>query len=146
MTTGTSKKYELKIERTLDAPVSRVWAALTEAERIPRWYAPGDEFTIEVHEWDCRVGGSYRVAMHHEQGQGYTCFGTFKEVEPEKRVSYTWAWEGQPPMDTLVTFALTSEGARTHLSFQHTGFPTEEARENHRKGWTGSLSRLPEVL
>ena len=62
------KSHELNFERTLKAPVSRVWAALTEAARIPEWYAPGDEFRIEVLEWDCRVGGRYRVTRRGIEG------------------------------------------------------------------------------
>jgi uncharacterized protein YndB with AHSA1/START domain len=142
MTPETTTGYELKLDRTLNAPVERVWKALTEGAQIARWYGPSDDFRIEVMEWDCRVGGDYRVAMHHKEGQTHTCFGTFKTLLPNERIAYSWAWEGQPPMDTLVTFELAAEGDRTHLSFTHAGFPAEEAREQHRMGWTGSLERL----
>jgi uncharacterized protein YndB with AHSA1/START domain len=146
MTERVSRGYELKLERTLDAPVERVWSALTEAGEIARWYGPGDDFRIEVLEWECRVGGRYRVAMHHKDGQTHTCFGVFEDLEPNRRIAYTWSWEGQPPMDTMVTFALAAEGDRTRLDFTHEGFPAEEAREQHRMGWMGSLERLAAVV
>lgn len=142
MTSDDAGTYELNLERTLEAPVDRVWAALTDAGQIARWYGPGEEFRIEVLEWDCRVGGRYRVAMHHPDGQTHTCFGVFKQIEPNQRISYTWAWEGQPPMDTVVTFALTADGEGTRLEFTHAGFPAEEVRDQHRMGWSGSLERL----
>lgn len=146
MTADHPRGYELKLERTLHAPVDRVWAALTEADQITQWYGPGDEFRIEVLEWDCRVGGKYRVAMHHKDGQVHTCFGVFEALEPNQRIAYSWSWEGQPPMDTLVTFALSVDGDRTRLDFTHSGFPAEEAREQHRMGWNGSLERLASVV
>lgn len=142
MTPDDPGTYEWTQERTLQAPVDRVWAALTDASQIAHWYGPGEEFRIEVLEWDCRVGGSYRVAMHHKDGETHTCFGVFRDIEPERRIAYTWAWEGQPPMDTIVTFALEADGEQTRLEFTHTGFPTEDAREQHRMGWTGSLEQL----
>ena len=142
MTPETSAAFELKLERTLDSPVERVWSALTDRESIPRWYGPGDDFRVEVHEWDCRLGGSYRVAMHHKDGPTHTCYGVFKTIEAPERIAYTWAWEGAPPMDTLVTFQLAPEGGRTRLSFAHVGFPNEDVKEQHRMGWTGSLERL----
>lgn len=146
MTADERQSYDLRMERTMDAPVGRIWAALTEASQIPYWYGPGEEFRIEVLEWDCRIGGRYRVAMHHKDGPTHTCFGEFKRLEPEQRIAYSWAWEGQPPMDTVVTFALIPEGEKTRIEFTHSGFPAEEAREQHRMGWTGSLERLAGVV
>ncbi len=138
--------YELKFERKLKAPRPRVWAALTDAVQIARWYGPADDFRIEVKEWDCRVGGGYRVAMHNKDGQTHTCFGVFKVVEREARISYTWSWEGAPPMDSLVTFEIGGEGAETTLTFTHVGFPSEETKERHEMGWTGSLGRLEKAF
>lgn len=134
--------FELEFERDLRASRLKVWEALTRGEEITRWFGPSDDFRIEVLEWDCRPAGSYRVAMHAPDGSTYTCFGTFREVDAPKRLSYTWSWEGQPPMDTLVAFELAGDGDSTKLRFSHTGFSSAEAREQHRMGWTGSLDRL----
>ncbi|MEX2530017.1 MAG: SRPBCC domain-containing protein [Gemmatimonadota bacterium] len=141
MKTQQSDTHDLRMERRLEAPVERVWEALTARDWIPRWYGPGNDFEIEVLEWECRVGGGYRVAMHAGE-ETHTCYGTFRTVEPRRRVAYTWAWEGQPPMDTLVTFQIQPDGDSTQLIFTHEGFPAEEAREQHQQGWTGSLEQL----
>lgn len=146
MTSTHPPSFDLKIDRMLDAPVDRVWTALTDAEHIAQWYGPGGPFRIEVLEWDCRVGGKYRVAMHQQDGPTHTCFGVFKNLERDQRIAYTWAWEDQPPLDTLVTFTLTAEGEGTRLEFAHTGFPSEEVREQHQMGWNGSMERLVGVL
>ncbi|MQA89202.1 MAG: SRPBCC domain-containing protein [Gemmatimonas sp.] len=137
---------ELELERSLRAPRQRVWQALTQGEEIGRWYGPSDDFRVDVVEWDCRPGGSYRVAMHAPDGNTHTCFGTFREVEAPRRLSYTWSWEGQPPMDTLVTFELAEDGEMTKLRFSHTGFPSVESREHHKTGWTGNLDRLARLV
>ena len=82
------------------------------------------------------------MVMHAPDGKTHSCHGTFKEVAAQQRLSYSWSWEGAPPMDTLVVFELAREGERTRLKFRHIGFPNEEARANHEQGWTGSLERL----
>lgn len=144
--TKKPKSSELKLERSLRAPIQKVWRALTRGEEIARWFGPSDEFRIEVLEWDCRSGGEYRVVMHDPDGKAYTCFGAFRDVEEPRRLTYTWSWEGQSPMDTLVAFELAEDGSATRLSFRHTGFPSDEARDQHEQGWTGSLERLSRLI
>ena len=144
--TKEPRSSELKLERSLRAPIQKVWRALTRGEEIARWFGPSDAFRVEVLEWDCRTGGEYRVAMHDPDGNTHTCFGTFEDVDEPDRLTYTWSWEGQPPMDTLVAFELAEDGSATKLSFRHTGFPSDEARDRHEQGWTGSLERLSRLV
>ncbi|HUP20111.1 MAG TPA: SRPBCC domain-containing protein [Gemmatimonadota bacterium] len=146
MTNETKTATELKLERSLSAPIADVWSALTRGEEIARWFGPSDAFRIDVLEWDCRVGGGYRVAMHAPDGNIHTCHGTFREIEEPRRLAYSWSWEGQQPMDTLVVFQLTGKGNETRLRFSHTGFPSEEARDQHETGWSGSLERLARIV
>jgi uncharacterized protein YndB with AHSA1/START domain len=144
--TEETKAYELNLERALQAPVRRVWEALTREGELARWYGPSDDFRVEVLEWDCRVGGGYRVAMHAPDGNTHTCFGVFQEIAAPRRLAYTWSWESQPPMDTLVVFELVEDGSATRLRFSHTGFPAGEVRDRHEEGWTGSLERLGRLV
>ena len=144
--TKKTMPVELNLERTLRAPIGKVWRALTRGEEVARWFGPTDDVRIEVLEWDCREGGDYRVAMHAPDGNTYTCYGTFRDVEEPRRLTYTWSWEGQPPMDTLVAFELAEDGGVTTLNFSHTGFPADEARDRHQEGWTGSLERLSRLV
>jgi len=144
--TGKPATYELQLERTLAAAPQRVWKALTDAQQISLWYGPSDEYRIEVHAWDCRVGGKYRVSMHHKGGNVHSVAGEFREISDGKRLSYTWAWEGAPPMNTLVTFEIKPEGKGTRLHFLHTGLPDENSRNQHNQGWTGSMDRLAKAV
>jgi uncharacterized protein YndB with AHSA1/START domain len=144
--TPKTKAYELEMERTLKAPVTKVWDALTKGEAVGRWYGPTDEFQTEVLEWDLRVGGKYRITMHAPDGNAHTCHGIFREIAPMKKVSYTWSWEGQDPMESLVAFEISEEGGQTLLQFSHTGLPTEDSREHHQQGWMGCIGRLEKLL
>lgn len=146
MTTQTSKGVSLKLERTLSAPADTVFRALTEPAELARWYGPSDEYTVEVHTWDCQPGGQYRISMKHVGGNVHTVGGEFREVRPGRRLSYTWAWEQQPPLDTLVVFDLAPAGAGTRLTLTHSGFPSTEVSGEHQKGWTGCLDRLMQAV
>jgi glutathione S-transferase len=140
------KTYDLKFEQTLDAPVERVWKAITDGKEVGKWYGPADEFRIEVLAWDCRVGGAYKVAMFSPQGGPHVVVGVFKEITPGRKLAYSWAWEGGLPMETLVTFTLKANGRKTDLPLTHEGFPNEGIRDNHNGGWTGSLERLARAV
>jgi len=132
----------LKFERTLHASAQTVYDALTSKDAIGKWFGPSDDFKVVVHTWDCRVGGSYKVEFKTPAGETHTCHGQFKELIPNKKVSYTWSWEEQPPIDTLVSFVIKANGEKTDLVITHDGFPTEDMRAHHEQGWTGSLERL----
>ena len=136
--TGT----ELRMERSLKARPEAVYAALTSREAIGRWFGPSDDFDVTVHEWDCQLGGRYRVEFNTPTGETHTIVGEFKAIVPNRRVADTWSWEGQPPMDTLVTFQIEGAGDRTNLLFTHEGFPSEDVRDHHETGWMGSMLRL----
>ena len=144
MTTPTG--IYIKLERSLNAPVAHVYKVLTEASHISRWYGPSDEFEVTVHTWELRVGGDYRVALKTPAGETHIVIGQFKELVPNEKVAYTWSWEGQPAIDTLVTFTIRQAGEKTELTLTHEGFMTEEARTNHEQGWRGSLERLSRTV
>ena len=144
MTTATG--IHLKFERSLDAPVEHVYKVLTESGYISQWYGPSDDFKVTVHRWDARVGGSYRVEFNTPAGETHIVVGEFKELRKNSRVAYTWSWEGQPPLDTLVTFTIRAEGEKTRLTLVHDGFPADEVRAHHEQGWTGSMERLARAV
>lgn len=135
----------LKLERTFDAPVEKVFAALTTAEAIAHWFGPSSDYSVEVHTWEARPGGRYRISLTHTEGNVHTAIGEITELVENRLLAYTWSWEEQPPMDTLVTFRLSEVGGKTRLEFTHEGFAEEELRAKHEEGWTGALDRLAGV-
>ena len=142
MTTTTQSRFALRLERRLSAPPDRVFAALTDPARIVQWYVPTDEYQARVLAWDLRVGGGYRISMVHSGGNVHTAFGQFREIIPGRRLAKTWAWENQPPMNSLVTFELTPDDAGTLLVLTHQGLRDEEDCRKHEHGWNGCLGQL----
>jgi uncharacterized protein YndB with AHSA1/START domain len=138
----------LKLERAFEAPPEAVFDAWTDPEVLRRWWAAGPDWDTPVAEVDLRVGGRYRLSMRNpESGDVHTVVGEYKEVERPERLAYTWAWEGEPSEqsgseDTLVTVEFAERDGGTALVLTHTGFATEQSREQHAHGWVACLDNL----
>ena len=121
------------IERTLNAPAERVWKAITDRDKMEKWYFKLAEFKPEVGFEFTFEGGSKEMTYVH------LC--TVTKIEPGKLLQYSWRYEGYPG-NSFVTFELFPEGNGTRLKLTHEGletFPQDNkdfARESFSKGWT----------
>jgi uncharacterized protein YndB with AHSA1/START domain len=68
--------------------------------------------------------------------------GVYREVDPPKKVVYTWTWEGGPVTETLVSVEFIERGAATEVVLRHEGLPSDEERAKHEHGWTGCVDKL----
>jgi uncharacterized protein YndB with AHSA1/START domain len=132
MTTKNHLAETVVIERTFNAPVARVWKALTDAEDMRRWY-------FDLKEFEPEVGFEFEFTVEHE-GVNYHHLCRITEVVPQKKLAYTWRYQGHEG-DSLVTFELFADGDKTRLKLTHEGLETFPklpafARKNFMKGWT----------
>ena len=136
-------KPSLTIRRRLDAPPAQVYAAWTDLKRMVRWWGPG---AAEAHfaEADPRVGGWFRVKFRTPDGEEHDVRGIYREVVPNRRLVFTWAWRTMPERASLVTVALQGEG--TLLVLTHEQFFDESARDRHEYGWNAALDKLESYL
>jgi uncharacterized protein YndB with AHSA1/START domain len=138
-----------RIEReiVINAPQDRVWAALTEAEHVARWFG-------DAAEVDLRPGGRM-VFGWKEYGDHYA---RVERVEPPGFFSYRWgrASEAEPEAgnSTLVEFTLAPEGQGTRLRVVETGFAGLAASADEKdtavreniKGWRAELGELQDYV
>src|SRR5882672_7253532 len=127
-----TKDEPLVVERTFDAPVALVWKALTDREDIKQW-------SFELREFAPLVGFEFQFDVEHE-GFKYCHRCKVTEAIPNKRLAYTWPYEGHPG-DSVVTFDLFAEGGKTRLRLTHEGLETFPklpafAKANFAAGWT----------
>ena len=138
---------QIERETVIAAPVDRVWALLTEAEHLGRWF--GDSGA----EIDLRPGGALSLSWERYG----TVRGRVVDVDAPGRFSYRWAvlreQFGSEPIEgnsTLVEFTLEAEGEGTRLRVVESGFATldapaetrDERIEDNRKGWGSELGEL----
>jgi uncharacterized protein YndB with AHSA1/START domain len=120
------EEVSVLISRTYDSAIEDVWEALTDPERVKRWFMP--------LTGDLRPGGTFQL----EGNAG----GDIQECEPPSRLKVTF---GGPT--SLVELRLTPEGDnRTSLELEHT-VPIEMAQSGAGAlfvgpGWDGGFVAL----
>ena len=134
-------KPSLTLKRRLNAPPAKVYAAWTEPAKIARWFGPQGAEVLRA-EADVRVGGRYRVIFRVPDGDEHDVSGVYREVVPNQKLVFTWAWISTPERESLVTVALKRDGDGTLLTLTHEQFFDEAARDRHRSGWSGVLDNL----
>jgi len=136
----------LEVRRTLNAPRQRVFDAWTKADEMKQWAAPGP-LTVSLAESDLRIGGKFRIHMRAPDGVEHRAFGEYREVDPPKKVVYTWYWESRPDMaESIVSVDFHDLGGRTEVVLRHSGLATADERASHEKGWVGFFDKLDGLL
>lgn len=121
------------IQQHIAAPLHAVWAAITQPDMLPQWWATGDilptighQFTMDMNQWG-------KVPC------------TVTECEPETKLTYTFGtW--------ALAWTLSPTDTGTLLTLEHSGFDTSKeqdvfALKNMGTGWrTAVLPRLGALL
>ncbi len=147
MDAGGPSGLWLRLEAEPATSASRTFEALVDPDELRQWWGPHG-FTIPRLDLDPSVGGRYRFAMQPPEGDLFHLEGSFLEVAPPDRLSFTFRWEEPDPDDveTVVTVSLVDLGNSTRLTVQQGAFVTEARRELHEGGWSESLRKLENLL
>jgi uncharacterized protein YndB with AHSA1/START domain len=127
------------IERTItiEASPETVFRLLTDPLEYVRWKG-------RIAELEPARGGMFRVQFADPK---QVAAGRYVEVVPNRRVVFTWGWEGDamvPPGSSTVEINLAPEGRGTRLHLVHRGLP-DEGVTTHAEGWDFFLGRLGDV-
>lgn len=145
---STETETTLRLTRTIAADPEVVFRAWTDPEQMKRWSAP-EGYTVAEVRSELKVGGRFLIRMESPEGPVHTAVGTYREVDPPRRVVYTWDWEEEEGSmgDTLVTVEFRDAGeGRTEIELTHELFPTPDAAREHETGWTSCLNRLEAIF
>src|SRR4051812_43724672 len=98
---GDGDKTVVALTRTYDADIADVWDAVTDPERLSRWFLPV--------EGDLRLGGTYQLKGN--------AGGTILACEPPRRLLVTWVFAPEPTENdiTEVEVRLREDGGKTVL-------------------------------
>jgi len=100
-TLAVGEARSITISRTYAAPVEDVWDAITNAERIPRWFLP--------ISGELRVGGRFQL----EGNAG----GTIERCDPPHSFAATWEFGGEVSWIEVRVFA--SPDGKTRFQLEH---------------------------
>jgi uncharacterized protein YndB with AHSA1/START domain len=144
---GADTRPSLTFERRLNAPPAKVYAAWIDPQKIVRWFGRSDAKPDSMRaEIDARIGGRFRVSFNTEDGEYYEVGGVYREMVPDERLVFSWAWHSTPERESQVTVSLQPDGNGTLLALQHEQLFDQAARDGHERGWLGALAKLERLL
>jgi uncharacterized protein YndB with AHSA1/START domain len=144
---GLSTRPSLTLKRRFNASPEKVYAAWTNPEKIVRWFAPPRvKPGTERASIDARVGGRYRLSFDRDDGEHFEVGGVYREVVPNERLVFSWAWHSTPERESLVTVLLKPDREGTLLTLHHEQFVDQAARDSHEHGWKGMLDNIEKHL
>ena len=129
----------LSFEAFYRHPPEKVWRALTERDAIAQWLMEND--------FVAKVGHRFQLRAKPQPGWSGIVDGEVLEVDPPRRLSYTWKNEN---VDTIVTITLSPTDQGTRLRLEHSGFEGFRAVMVSFMlggGWKGIVNKhLPDVI
>ena len=139
------KNQPFVIERTFNAPIEKVWKAITNKDEMKHWY-------FDLAEFKPEVGFEFQFIGGPEDGVQYLHLCKITEVISGKKIAYSWRYDGFEG-NSFVTFELFSEGNKTRLKLTHAELETfpasnpDFAKDNFEQGWNSILDKsLKEFL
>lgn len=137
---------ELKMTRTVKAPIDLVWKVWTEPEHLVQWWGPNGH-TTTIHKMDFREGGEWKLTLHNQaNGQDYPNRSIFREIVPLQKIVFE---HFNPHFIATVLFEV--KGEETQIEWNSL-FDTEEMLEtvinvfNAKEGQAQNFERLKRYL
>ena len=132
----------LIVRREMPAPVAHVFDALTKPELIAKWFFAGPDWSARI-ETTAESGAPYLLEMIEPGGAVTKIWGEFREIDPPKRLVFTW--NSEIAEDTVVTIELTPGKNDTTTLVLYHALP-EILQPVHTAGWNGCLENLLRYL
>lgn len=111
-----------------------------------KWWGPPDTDCTEA-QIDLRVGGQFRLANKLPDGQVVWIAGTYEEIDPPRRLRYTWLIESAPDGHASnVTISFEASNGGTDVVVSHENIENATLRDSHEGGWIGCLDGLASLL
>jgi len=135
------------VQRRYDSPPPAVFAAWTRADMIVGWFGPSDAVRDSVKAvMDVRTGGRFAISFTRGDGEEANVSGLYKEVVPNEKLVFGWAWSIGSPHESQVTVTTKAEARGTLLTLKHERLLDATMADAHRRGWNDALDRLTALL
>lgn len=147
---------DLVLERVVDVPPERVWAAWTTPEQLKQWFTPAPWSTVDC-ELDLRPGGIFRTVMRSPEGQEFPNEGCVLEVVPNEKFVWTGALaagyrphsreeESRFPFTFTAVITLEPHGSGTRYTalaiHADAAGSAKHAEMGFHRGWGAALDQL----
>lgn len=122
------------IKQKVNAPVDKVWDAITVKDQLKEWYHNIPDFSAQVHTSFSFHSDFGSEKQHHH--------GEILEVIPEQKLKYSWSYPDISKERTILKWELEKEGDHTLVTLTHKGLENLEhlgndfSYEKFEKKWT----------
>jgi len=133
-----------KASISVDAPIDKVWDALTKPELIKKYFFGTDTHT----DWK---PGSKITFTGEWQGKKYEDKGTIIDVKPKTLIKYNY-WsemsgiEDKPENYVVITYALSEKDGKTQLDLSQENIPDEKMKTHSEENWQKVLEGLKKMV
>jgi uncharacterized protein YndB with AHSA1/START domain len=145
-----------ELTRVIRAPRTAVYRALLDADAVQSWLVP-DGMTSEVHAFDAREGGTFRISLTYTVPGGTgktsahtdTYHGRFVRLVPDTEVVQAIEFETDDPRmqgEMTVTYALADADSGTAVTGRHENLPPGVRPEDNELGWSMSMGKLAALV
>ncbi|HEV8633465.1 MAG TPA: SRPBCC family protein [Chloroflexota bacterium] len=145
-----------RITRRVNAPRAAVYRALLDPRAVAAWMVPTG-MTSQVHAFDPREGGAFRVSLTYDAPTGAgkttaqtdTYHGRFVELVPDERVVEVVEFETADPAlrgEMTITIALADADGGTDVLAVHDRLPPGLSPADNEAGWRSSLAKLAALV
>ena len=123
----------VKISVKVNAPLDKVWNAITNKEQMKNWYFDVPDFEPKIGNNFSFYGGDENEEYHH--------FCEIVDLIPNEKLKHSWTYPEISKEKTLVKWELKPEHEGTIVTLTHKGLEAfEHLGENFkihsfRKGW-----------
>ena len=137
----------VRLHRVLTTSPEKVYRAFVEADALAKWLPPNG-FTCTVHQFEAKVGGTFKMSFRNFTTGGSHAFGgEYLELVPGERLRYTDRFEDPNlPGRIQVTVTLKKVSVGTELDIVQEGLPDVIPLEACYLGWQESLRNLAKLV
>lgn len=148
--------HSTRVSGRVNASRGAVYRALVDAEAIARWRVP-DGMRSEVHEFEAREGGRFRVSLTYDMPDGAgktsphtdTYHGHFAKLVPDEQVVEVLEFETADPAlrgTMTMTTTLTDADGGTDVLIVHEGIPDAVPAADNETGTRMALAKLARLV
>ena len=136
----------IRLHRVVRTTPEKIYRAFTDADAMCKWLPPHG-FTGKMHQFDAKVGGTFRMSFtNFGTGDSHAFGGKYLELVPHERLRYTDKFDDPNlPGEMIVTVVLKKVSCGTDVNITQEGVPAVIPAEACYLGWQESLNQLAQL-
>lgn len=137
----------INIHRVIKAEPSKVFKAFSNPKAMEFWIPPYG-FLCEVHSYDFKVGGTYKMSFtNFGSGNSHSFGGEFLEIKENELIKHTDKFDDPNMTDKMTTtVSLKKVMCGTEIHVTQENIPSTIPLEFCYLGWQESLEKLIKLV